>query len=161
MQENSTQYSELFGNHHILGDYSDRAAGYAINLVVQSCVLSFSKAFMATPYDPLLVRWNTEFAQGLGMLPSEYGLSDIGATCAVVAGCIAWGVSIAIKRGEINSIVSTIRGNIEVNSEKIRDYVEFFQKNPDSSVMLEACYFRALSQFSSEDRKRFGEYLER
>lgn len=156
MQENPTEYVELFGNHHILGNYSHNALTCANNLFAQSCVLSFAKAFMSTPYDPLLVQC-TDFAQGLGMIPSEYGLSDIGATCMVVAGGIALVASMIIERAEINSIVSTIRGNIEENPEKIRDYVEFFQKNPDSSVMLKTCYILALHQFSDEDLSRFKE----
>lgn len=95
------------------------------------------------------------------MLPSQYGLSDIGATCAVVASGVALAASMIIERAERNSIVSTIRGNIEENPEKIRDYVEFFQKNPDSSVMLKTCYILALHQFSDEDLSRFREQLQR
>jgi hypothetical protein len=124
-------------------------------------VLSLANAFRATLYDPLLVQWNRDFAQGLGMLPSQYGLSDIGATCMVVAGGIAWGVSMIIERAEINSIVPIIHGNLEKNPEKIIDYIKFFRENPDSSVMLQKCCVLALHQCDGEDLDRVNEQLEK
>jgi hypothetical protein len=155
-------YIELFGNHRNLGNQSIDVLGHANNLLAQSCVLSFANAFRATLYDPPpLVQWNPDFAQGLGMIPSEYTLSDIGATCMLVAGSIAWVASVAIKRGEVNSIISTIYDNLQEDPAKIIDYINFFKKNPDSSVMLQTCYILAFDQFSDDDLDQLQQQLEK
>ena len=158
MEEN---YIELFGNHRNLGNQSIDVLGYANNLLAQSCVLSLANALRATLYDPPLVQWNPDFAQGLGMIPSEYTLSDIGATCMLVAGSIAWVASVAIKRGEVNSIISTIYDNLQEDPAKIIDYINFFKKNPDSSVMLQTCYILAFDQFSDDDLDQLQQQLEK
>jgi hypothetical protein len=152
-------YIELFGNHRNLGNQSSNVLGCANNLLAQSCVLLGVTASRAT-LDPPLVQWNPDFAQGLGMIPSEYTLSDIGATCMLVAGSIAWVASVAIKRGEVNSIISTIYDNLQEDPAKIIDYINFFKKNPDSSVMLQTCCVLALHQFSDEDLDQLQQQLE-
>jgi hypothetical protein len=152
-------YIELFGNHRNLGNQSSNVLGCANNLLAQSCVLLGVTASRAT-LDPPLVQWNPDFAQGLGMIPSEYTLSDIGATCMLVAGSIAWVASVAIKRGEVNSIISTIYDNLQEDPAKIIDYINFFKRNPDSSVMLQTCCVLALHQFSDDKLDEFGKQLE-
>ncbi len=151
MEEN---YIELFGNHRNLGNQSIDVLGYANNLLAQSCVLSLANAFRATLYNPPLVQWNPEFAQGLGMIPSGYTLSDIGATCMLVAGSIAWVASVAIKIGEQKSIINTICNNIRKNPNIKNDYNEFFDENPDLRIMLEGCYMLALSQLGKEQQQQ-------
>ena len=152
-------YIEIFGNHRNLGNQSSNVLGCANNLLAQSCVLLGVTASRAT-LDPPLVQWNPDFAQGLGMIPSEYTLSDIGATCMLVAGSIAWVASVAIKRGEVNSIISTIYDNLQEDPAKIIDYINFFKRNPDSSVMLQTCCVLALHQFSDDKLDEFGKQLE-
>jgi hypothetical protein len=154
-------YIELFGNHRNLGNQSSNVLGCANNLLAQSCVLFFATAFRATLDDPPpLVQWNPDFAQGLGMIPSEYTLSDIGATCMLVAGYIAWAASVAIKIGEENSIISTIYNNVQEDPAKILDYIKFFKENPDSSIMLKKCCVLALDQFSDDELDEFGKQLQ-
>jgi hypothetical protein len=147
-------YIELFGNHRNLGNQSIDVLGYANNLLAQSCVLSLANAFRATLYDPPLVQWNPDFAQGLGMIPSEYTLSDIGATCMLVAGSIAWVASVAIKIGEQKSIINTICNNIRKNTNIKNNYINFFNENPDLRIMLEGCYMLALSQLGKEQQQQ-------
>jgi hypothetical protein len=154
-------YIELFGNHRNLGNQSGNVLGCANNLLAQSCVLLGVTASRATLYDPLLVQWNRDFAQGLGMIPSGYTLSDIGATCMLVAGSIAWAASAAIKIGEQNSIISTIRDNLQEDTAKIIDYIKFFRENLDSSVMLLRCCVLALHQLSEEDLDKVKNQLEK
>ena len=152
-------YIELFGNHRNLGNQSSNVLGCANNLLAQSCVLLGVTASRAT-LDPPLVQWNPDFAQGLGMIPSEYTLSDIGATCMLVASSIAWAASVAIKIGEQKSIIHTIYDNLQKNPAKINDYINFFKENPDSSVMLQTCYILAFDQFSDDKLDEFGKQLE-
>jgi len=154
-------YIELFGNHRNLGNQSSNVLGCANNLLAQSCVLLGVTASRATLYDPLLVQWNRDFAQGLGMIPSGYTLSDIGATCMLVASSIAWAASVAIKIGEQRSIIHTIYDNLQKNPAKIIDYINFFKENPDSSVMLQTCYILAFDQFSDDDLDQLQQQLEK
>jgi hypothetical protein len=95
------------------------------------------------------------------MIPSGYTLSDIGATCMLVAGSIAWAASVAIKIGEENSIISTIRDNLQEDTAKIIDYIKFFRENLDSSVMLQTCYILAFDQFSDDDLDQLQQQLEK